>query len=1456
MEGIQLDVANERTDGPAQNGGQEPKDASAYFSTSSQSSSQPAVEVMAKEGTQGSREPAEQIVGFRLSAWGGITDEIVQQEHMRNPTFAGQIPMGLTESGRKGIVTKAHLGYMSVINQLQPDENGHYTSEELLRGVDLMVEMRTNNSLKTQIEHLEVKGELTEDDKAVLGMLKKLDADGDGTFSGGQIMEIARELNDKRKMVKTLTCFAAALVLMMIMTLLSMFGVSAAVYQLSKETEIDGATMRTVDGSLVSIGEQRSNFPLGTLLYLPRAYRNNLDTITVQLKEKGEEVDLKVLQVESMPSPKGFDGVMRPATRSISCDFSLEAVMYLDSTIKVNSEGVIKSDAFKLAFKEALAAALPMGDIDHSIKIQLSMELEDLGNTVPRPNATTEQMNVAAMQIPKQIVANVQAKFKSLSRAAGTQDGLQSIIGGGDFHSTLKAEILKQGFRLTRHNYTIQEPRTTLLPQLRVRTHSGDELQLIDAGHAQLLRPDGHVEQFCASCTKCASLSVDEATAAKTAEEELRADLSALDRNSGGGRRLEICELCSSDFPQMLSGGGRHVLSRTGPAVFPCSSSIVAMGVELQASTYHLVPNMRAIRWSGQVQQFGEYEYESLSHCIEEAWLHLHACHRNANGEVTVAFIKSGNSIYGHCHCLAPDAVEERVAAESTLTGVYTGKCYPQQAPHVVVPVLFTVVMDSQGSGALSDQSIADFVESTNELFQGDGETGAQDTNIQLVLKGIRRIVHDTFYHQCFDTSIAAAEAFSPDPEVMFHMYSCAGSEYDTDTMETGGWALVGSTRLSRYFMEGRGVGRLAAFFKHTKVDSSGGGIGAHEVGHAFGLKHTWGPQGSGNCALPDAEEHTDLIPDTPPHLLSTDCSNAQSDTCTKEASGHLAPLLRGVDPITNIMSYCPSKNRFTVGQQRRMLEMLQRMRPSLFLRGAFTPRATGCSKTGAVAAGVLVTLKNAASQTVKQLSFLDSLKIKGPRVTTSGCQCDLNNGEHPGRWHEYFAECTYGACCNPQQHNPAEWCYTTGDEVCQGSNWGWCEDLVWTEALELKESLTIAGRLIKKGSKIAAIKIGSGAWSSPSSKTALQTLLSVADASQVPEITIQFTMPSIGDCLWTCADSATCVGVIWNVNTHSCHRLVQAATAASTPGDICYVRERYAEVHCAPASIRLSTADEFPHQHSLITGIYHRQSQLMNGRPVYRAGAGELADIYNVSCLRIDPIYSWWSLVHEDVCNWLNPYEYQYAALASDAPYPTSGNWELRTIYSGDNPHVVDVTIDVIDSSLGLAFCGDGVVNVGEECDDGNLMPLDGCSAQCRVDAIENTVVSFGHISELQVDYATLTYQISYTDRGPGKCLQGAVEPAFEFYPDKTALECAQDCANKATCGGFSSGSVGSSNTNSPSSVPTPQALNCILWLATGLSASSTALNNERCWEKVLTPCYGSQCSVDNFSNTRFQAA
>ena len=35
------------------------------------------------------------------------------------------------------------------------------------------------------------------------------------------------------------------------------------------------------------------------------------------------------------------------------------------------------------------------------------------------------------------------------------------------------------------------------------------------------------------------------------------------------------------------------------------------------------------------------------------------------------------------------------------------------------------------------------------------------------------------------------------------------------------------------------------------------------------------------------------------------------------------------------------------------------------------------------------------------------------------------------------------------------------------------------------------------------------------------------------------------------------------------------------------------------------------------------------------------------------------------------------------------------------------------------LCLCGDGADDPGEECDDGNVMDGDGCSAECTVEAI-----------------------------------------------------------------------------------------------------------------------------------------
>jgi cysteine-rich repeat protein len=45
----------------------------------------------------------------------------------------------------------------------------------------------------------------------------------------------------------------------------------------------------------------------------------------------------------------------------------------------------------------------------------------------------------------------------------------------------------------------------------------------------------------------------------------------------------------------------------------------------------------------------------------------------------------------------------------------------------------------------------------------------------------------------------------------------------------------------------------------------------------------------------------------------------------------------------------------------------------------------------------------------------------------------------------------------------------------------------------------------------------------------------------------------------------------------------------------------------------------------------------------------------------------------------------------------------------------------------LDCTFCGDGIVNSGEDCDDRNLGEEDGCSPECRIEACGNSAIDGG---------------------------------------------------------------------------------------------------------------------------------
>lgn len=93
-------------------------------------------------------------------------------------------------------------------------------------------------------------------------------------------------------------------------------------------------------------------------------------------------------------------------------------------------------------------------------------------------------------------------------------------------------------------------------------------------------------------------------------------------------------------------------------------------------------------------------------------------------------------------------------------------------------------------------------------------------------------------------------------------------------------------------------------------TSNADGRTATHEVGHCFGLLHTFQSGCGNNCS-----SSGDRICDTPPSFESTQGCNQNQNTCNNDLSGPSPYISNVVDQIENYMSYDACQNMFSKGQ-------------------------------------------------------------------------------------------------------------------------------------------------------------------------------------------------------------------------------------------------------------------------------------------------------------------------------------------------------------------------------------------------------------------------------------------------------------------------------------------------------------------------------------------------------------
>ncbi len=248
--------------------------------------------------------------------------------------------------------------------------------------------------------------------------------------------------------------------------------------------------------------------------------------------------------------------------------------------------------------------------------------------------------------------------------------------------------------------------------------------------------------------------------------------------------------------------------------------------------------------------------------------------------------------------CATPSLTsEERWEARIDLQRRLAGKRFVIDGP-IVIPIVFHIIMDSNGEGDITTDQIESQVEHMSASYS--------DRGIEFILGSVDYTVSDNWYYLSGEYEEDMKSSLAIDPAHNMNVYSANLQD------NLLGWAQFPWWYDENSYMHGF-VMHYGSFPGGYIENYDEGDVAVHEGGHCLGLYHTF----QGGCA------DNDEVEDTPAQHDDNNIFECDStlDTCPDDP---------GMDPVDNFMNYTNDycTIEFTGGQGVRMVDIIAAYKP------------------------------------------------------------------------------------------------------------------------------------------------------------------------------------------------------------------------------------------------------------------------------------------------------------------------------------------------------------------------------------------------------------------------------------------------------------------------------------------------------------------------------------------------